>query len=112
MRPGWLQVSAQTGRSTMRARRALPVLAAFLSIAAPAQAAPPHTVQPGETLWSLAAANTLTTRPVAAYNGLSETSQVVLGSTIMLPTTVEGYASLQKAGLVPVTPVAAPATTG
>jgi soluble lytic murein transglycosylase-like protein len=96
----------------MRARRVLPVLAAFLSIAAPAQAAAPHTVQPGETLWSIAAANNLTTRTVAAFNGLSETSQVVLGSTIMVPTTVEGYASLQKAGLVPVTPVAAPATTG
>jgi soluble lytic murein transglycosylase-like protein len=87
----------------------LPVLAAFLSIAAPAQAAAPHTVQPGETLWSIAAANNLTTRTVAAFNGLSENSQVVLGSTLMVPTTVEGYASLQKAGLVPVTPGAAPA---
>jgi soluble lytic murein transglycosylase-like protein len=97
----------------------LPVVAAFLSIAAPAQAAAPHTVQPGETLWSIAAANNLTTRTVAAFNGLSETSQVVLGSTIMVPTTVEGYASLQKAGLVTATPAApaapaaaAPASTG
>jgi soluble lytic murein transglycosylase-like protein len=93
----------------VRARRVLPVLAAFLSIAAPAQAAAPHTVQPGETLWSIAAANNLTTRTVAAFNGLSEDSQVVLGATIMVPTTVEGYASLQKAGLVPVTPGTAPA---
>ena len=45
-------------------------------------AAVPHTVQPGETLWSIAAANNLTTRTVAAYNGLSEDAQVVLGSTI------------------------------
>ena len=93
----------------MRVRRVLPVLAAFVSIVAPAQAAAPHTVKPGETLWSIAAANNLTTRTVAAFNGLSENSQVVLGSTIMVPTTVEGYASLQKAGLVPVTPGAAPA---
>jgi soluble lytic murein transglycosylase-like protein len=93
----------------VRVRRVLPVLAAFVSIAAPAQAAVPHTVQPGETLWSIAAANNLTTRTVAAFNGLSETSQVVLGSTIMVPTTVEGYASLQKAGLVPATPTGAPA---
>jgi soluble lytic murein transglycosylase-like protein len=73
----------------------------------------PHTVQPGETLWSIAAANNLTTRTVAAFNGLSENSSVMLGSTVMVPSTVEGYASLQKAGLVPATPVpAATASTG
>jgi LysM repeat protein len=60
----------------------------------------PHTVQPGETLWSIAAANNLTTRTVAAYNGLSEDAQVVLGSTLQIPTTVEGYAALQQQGLV------------
>ena len=69
----------------------------------------PHVVQPGETLWSIAAANNLTTRTVAAFNGLSESSQVVLGSTIQVPSTVEGYASLQKAGLVAAAPAAAPA---
>ena len=62
-------------------------------------------MQPGETLWSIAAANNLTTRTVAAFNGVSEDHQVVLGATIMVPTTVEGYASLQQAGLAP-----APAT--
>ena len=70
----------------------------------------PHVVAPGETLWSIAAANNLTTRTVAAFNGLSESSQVVLGSTIQVPTTVEGYAALQKAGLVAATP-SAPSTT-
>ena len=84
----------------MRIRFVLPLAAALLTIAAPAQAAVPHVVQPGETLWSIASANNLTTRTVAAFNGLSENSQVVLGSTIMVPTTVEGYASLQRAGLV------------
>ena len=59
----------------------------------------PHTVQPGETLWSIAAANNLTTRTVAAYNGLSEDAQVVLGSTIQVPSTVEGAAALQAAGV-------------
>ena len=81
----------------------------LLSTAAPASAAVPHTVQPGETLWSIAAANNLTTRTVAAFNGLSEDAQVVLGSTIMVPTTVEGYAALQSAGLVPADPAAAAA---
>ncbi len=84
----------------------------FLLIpAAPASAAVPHTVQPGETLWSIAAANNLTTRTVAAYNGLSEDAQVVLGSTILVPTTVEGYAALQQAGLVPADPAQATAPT-
>ena len=80
---------------------------ALLIPAAPAAAAVPHVVQPGETLWSIAAANNLTTRTVAAFNGLSENSQVVLGSTIQVPTTVEGYAALQQQGLVPATAGAA-----
>ena len=87
------------------------LLAAFFAVAfaIPAAAAVPHVVQPGETLWSIAAANNLTTRTVAAYNGLSEDSQVVLGSTIQVPTTVEGYAALQSAGLVPADPAQAAA---
>jgi N-acetylmuramoyl-L-alanine amidase len=80
------------------------------ALASPAGAAAPHVVQPGETLWSIAAANNLTTRTVAAYNGLSEDSQVVLGSTVQVPSTVEGYASLQQAGLVPADPAAATTT--
>jgi soluble lytic murein transglycosylase-like protein len=98
--------------------RLTPLFAVIFALlfAAPASAAVPHVVQPGETLWSIAAANNLTTRTVAAFNGLSENSQVVLGSTIMVPSTVEGYAALQKAGLVSTpaaasaAPAAAPAT--
>src|SRR4051812_34215689 len=94
-----------------KALRLTPLFAVLfaLLIAAPAGAAVPHVVQPGETLWSIAAANNLTTRTVAAFNGLSENSQVVLGSTVMVPSTVEGYASLQKAGLVSAPAAAAPA---
>jgi soluble lytic murein transglycosylase-like protein len=95
--------------------RRTPLFAVFfaLFLAAPAGAAVPHVVQPGETLWSIAAANNLTTRTVAAFNGLSESSQVVLGSTIQVPSTVEGYAALQKAGLVAAAPAtaSAPAAT-
>src|SRR5919108_53057 len=83
---------------------------ATLALAAPASAEVAHTVQPGETLWSIAAANNLTTRTVAAYNGLSEDAQVVLGSTINVPTTTEGYAALQNAGLATSTPAPAPAS--
>jgi len=82
-------------------------LLVVLALAAPASAEVAHTVQPGETLWSIAAANNLTTRTVAAHNGLSEDAQVVLGSTIRVPTTVEGYAALQNAGLVAASPEAA-----
>ena len=109
----------------MRQMRLRSVLATSLAAAfaaafgaAPAGAAVPHTVQPGETLWSIAAANNLTTRTVAAFNGLSENSQVVLGQTIQVPTTVEGYASLVNAGLAPAdpsqasAPAAAPAPDG
>ena len=94
----------------MRPSLILLSLIAMLITAAPASAAAPHTVQPGETLWSIAAANNLTTRTVAAFNGLSEDAQVVLGSTIMVPTTVEGYAALQQTGAVPATPTASAAT--
>jgi soluble lytic murein transglycosylase-like protein len=78
---------------------------------AAASAAVPHTVQPGETLWSIAASNNLTTRSVAAFNGLPENANVVLGATVMVPSTVEGYAALQRIGAVPAAaaPAAAPA---
>jgi N-acetylmuramoyl-L-alanine amidase len=67
---------------------------ALLALTAPASAAVPHTVQPGETLWSIAAANNFTTRTVAAFNGLSEDAQVVAGTTIQVPTVAEGAAAL------------------
>src|SRR5215218_5337000 len=100
------------GLRDVRPRRLLLFCIALLIPAAPASAAVPHTVQPGETLWSIAAANNLTTRTVATYNGLSEDAQVVLGSTIMVPTTTEGYAALQNPGAVPSTPAAAAPASG
>jgi soluble lytic murein transglycosylase-like protein len=72
--------------------------------ATPANAALPHLVRPGETLWSIAAANNLTTRTVAAYNGLSVDSAVVAGRTIMVPTVAQGAAAL--AGTAPASPAA------
>jgi LAS superfamily LD-carboxypeptidase LdcB len=72
-------------------------LGTALLVASPASAAMPHVVQPGETMWSIAAANNLTTRTVAVYNGLPEDAQVVLGSTIQVPTVDEGAAALAAA---------------
>jgi N-acetylmuramoyl-L-alanine amidase len=95
----------------MRLRRSIllttPIV--LLLAAAPASAAVSHTVQPGETLWSIAAANNLTTRTVAAFNGLSENAQVVLGSTINVPTVAEGASALAGTGAPQAT--AAPAST-
>ncbi|MGH2920177.1 MAG: LysM peptidoglycan-binding domain-containing protein, partial [Solirubrobacteraceae bacterium] len=86
------------------------VLAAFatLVLAPSASAHVARVVGPGETLWSIAAQNNLTTRTVAAYNGLAEDAHVVLGSTILVPTVTEGAAALARSGITP----AATAGTG
>ena len=73
-----------------------------------ALAALPHTVQPGETLWSISAANNLTTRTVAVYNGLPETAGLMVGTTIYVPTVAEGAAALATGAPA----VATPSTTG
>jgi N-acetylmuramoyl-L-alanine amidase len=75
-------------------RRAVSVaavsLGVLLSSPTPATAgALTHTVEPGESLWSIAAANGLGTGSLAAYNGLSEQAQLRLGTTIEVPTTTE-----------------------
>ncbi len=88
--------------------RRIPILAvacaAAASLPATARAEVAHTVAPGETLWSIAAANNLTTSSVAAYNGVSADHQVVLGSTVRVPTVAEGAAVSGAA------PVASPST--
>ncbi len=86
-------------------------LAAAGAAPAAAGAAVAHTVAPGETLWSIAASNNLTTRTVAAFNGLPENANVVLGSTIRVPTTMEGAAALAGAGVTSAAPAAATAPT-
>jgi soluble lytic murein transglycosylase-like protein len=79
-------------------QRLLPCLAAALALAVtptdPAAAHVAHTVQPGETLWSIAAASNLTTRALAAANGVPETANVILGQTIWIPSEAEAAAAL------------------
>jgi murein DD-endopeptidase MepM/ murein hydrolase activator NlpD len=77
----------------------LAFVAVVLATASPASAAAPHVVQPGETLWSIAYANNLTTRTVSVYNGLPEDAHVVEGQTIQVPTVDEGAAALAAAGV-------------
>ena len=96
----------------MRRRRLCVLIpSAVLSFAAPASAEVVHTVRPGETLWSIAAANNLTTRTVAAYNGVSEDHRVILGQTIRVPTVAEGATALQRSGLAPATTATATAVS-
>ena len=73
-------------------------------LAGPAQAAVPHTVMPGETLWTIASANNLTNRALAAFNGLSAEGNVILGSTVMIPTPAEAAGAMAKAGMTPTNP--------
>lgn len=82
------------------------VLAA--AVPATATAAVPHTVQPGETLWTIAAANNLHTHALAVFNGLPDDAVVVLGSTINVPSEAEALAAVNAAPAAP----AAPASTG
>ena len=69
-------------------------IGAVVASAAAAWGAAPHTVQPGEDLWSIAYANNLTTRTVAVYNGISEDEQLPVGTTIYVPTVQEGADAL------------------
>jgi murein DD-endopeptidase MepM/ murein hydrolase activator NlpD len=80
------------------ARVVCAALGALAAFAASASAAVPHTVLPGETLWSIAAANNFTTSSLAAYNGLSADSQVYAGETIQIPTVAEGARALASPG--------------
>jgi murein DD-endopeptidase MepM/ murein hydrolase activator NlpD len=72
----------------------LACLIGVLVASSAALAEAPHTVLAGETLWSIAAANNLTTRTVAVYNGLPEDAQLVAGTTVYVPTVEEGAAAL------------------
>jgi soluble lytic murein transglycosylase-like protein len=83
----------------MRSLHTLLLAAVVALIAAPAAGAHVlHTVAAGETLWSIAAQSNLTTRTVAAYNGLSPDANVVLGSTLKIPSVAEGAAALARTG--------------
>src|SRR3954451_24388029 len=73
-----------------------------------ALAAVAHTVMPGGTMWTIASASNLTTRALAAYNGLSAEGNVILGSTVMVPTAAEAATAMAQAGLTPTNPPAAP----
>jgi soluble lytic murein transglycosylase-like protein len=91
-------------------RTVLISLTFFVLAATPAAGYVPHVVQPGETLWQIAAANNFTTRAFAAANGLSETSPVIAGTTLKVPSVAEASAAL--GGAPTAAAAAAPASAG
>jgi len=92
-------------------RLIVPIAATFVvAFTANATAAVPHTVVPGETLWTIASASNLTNRALAAYNHLPEEGNVVLGSTIMIPAPSEAAAAMSSAGMTPTNPGAETST--
>jgi hypothetical protein len=96
-KPRPITIASTTGHLLLVRAIALSVgcsIGAGLFASSAAFAALPHTVLPGETLWSISAANNLTTRTVAVYNGLPETASLPLGTTIYVPTVQEGAAAL------------------
>src|SRR4051812_50124123 len=85
-------------------RTVLISLTFFVFAVTPAAASVPHVVQPGETLWQIAAANNFTTRALAAANGLSENSAVIAGTTLKIPSVPEAAPALQGIGVTPAPP--------
>lgn len=84
-------------------RRAVSISAVSLCVllsspAGSAAGAVAHTVAAGETLWSIAKANGLSTRSLAAYNGLAEDAQIRRGATIDVPTTDEAASAIRDRG--------------
>jgi N-acetylmuramoyl-L-alanine amidase len=72
---------------TVRTVRVLCSAITLVAVLAPnaAQAQVPHTVEPGESLWSIAAEDGLTVEELAAANGLSPDAMLVVGDTILIP---------------------------
>jgi LysM repeat protein len=66
--------------------RWLVLVTAMSAIAAPsARADAAHTVAPGESLWSIAAADGLSPYDLAAANGVSPDAELLAGSTVVIP---------------------------
>jgi N-acetylmuramoyl-L-alanine amidase len=66
--------------------------------AGPAQGQVPHTVEPGESLWSIAAVNGLTVEELAAANGHSSDAWLVAGETVMIPPGSWSYSATTGSG--------------
>jgi soluble lytic murein transglycosylase-like protein len=63
-----------------------------------AEAQVPHTVQPGESLWSVAAQNGLGVDELAATNGLSPDASLLAGATVLIPPLSASAAAISGSG--------------
>jgi N-acetylmuramoyl-L-alanine amidase len=63
-----------------------------------AEAQVPHTVEPGESLWSIAAVNGLSVDELAAANGLSSTASLLAGATVLIPPLATPASALSGSG--------------
>ena len=64
---------------------ALACLLGLLLVVAPTAQAHPHVVQPGESLWSISAANGISVESLAAANGLPPETHVWAGRVVEVP---------------------------
>jgi N-acetylmuramoyl-L-alanine amidase len=82
-------------------RSCVPSVIAALWIAVSAGAAHaqvPHTVEPGESLWSIATVNGLTVEELAVANGLSPDAWLLAGDTVMIPPVSWSYSATTGSG--------------
>ena len=82
-------------------RFAASTVIAWLVLGGAASASTPHTVQSGETLWSMASANGMSASALAAANGLPADAHVVLGETIQIPAAGPGTVAAPSAATAP-----------
>jgi LysM repeat protein len=80
-----------------------------LLVPSSAPAAVAHTVQPGESFWSIGQANGVTGDSVAAYNGVALESVILPGQTIYVPAVADGATPLAAATSTTTTGAIAPA---
>ena len=63
-----------------------------------ADAQVPHTVEQGESLWSIAAQNGLSVDQLAAANGLSSDASLLAGATVLIPPLSASASALSGSG--------------
>jgi len=80
---------------------ALVAVLTTLLVAAPTALAQSHVVQPGESLWSISAANGISVESLAAANGLPPETHVWAGSTVEIPAAGAGTPAFSANGRLP-----------
>jgi LAS superfamily LD-carboxypeptidase LdcB len=80
---------------------ALVAVLTMLLVAAPTAVAQPHVVQPGESLWSISAANGISVESLAAANGLPPETHVWAGRTVEIPAPTAATPAFSANGRLP-----------